>query len=130
MGIRDIPVDLYLAGHTHGGQIRIPFGGPIIIPSRVPRSWARGFRELGATRLNVSAGIGCEHASRLPSMRLFCPPEMTVFSADRTAARPNPGPKPLNRLKPAVPNHGPTQNPPPPLKLVRVRPCLSVFVRV
>ena len=89
MGIRDIPVDLYLAGHTHGGQIRIPFGGPIIIPSRVPRSWARGFRELGATRLNVSAGIGCEHASRLPSMRLFCPPEMTVFSADRTAANKN-----------------------------------------
>jgi hypothetical protein len=91
MGISDVPVDLCLAGHTHGGQIRIPFVGPIVTLSYVPRSWARGFRKVGVTRLNVSAGIGCEHASQLPSMRLFCPPEMTLIEL-RPAPTPAPNP--------------------------------------
>jgi hypothetical protein len=91
MGISDVPVDLCLAGHTHGGQIRIPLVGPIVTLSYVPRSWARGFREVGATRLNVSAGIGCEHAAELPSMRLFCPPEMTLIEL-RPAPTPVPNP--------------------------------------
>jgi hypothetical protein len=76
---RNLPIDLCLAGHTHGGQIRIPFVGPIITLSRVPRAWARGYREIGATRLNVSAGIGCEHLAGLPNIRFACPPEMTLF---------------------------------------------------
>jgi uncharacterized protein len=94
LAVRTIPVDLCLAGHTHGGQIRVPFLGPIITLSHVPRSWARGFHEIGATRLNVSAGIGCEHAAGLPSMRFCCPPEMTLIElrpvqmiAPRAAAR-------------------------------------------
>lgn len=75
----DLPIDLCLAGHTHGGQIRIPFWGPIVTFSHIPRAWARGFRTVGNTRLNVSAGIGAEHASGLPSIRLNCPPEMTLI---------------------------------------------------
>lgn len=77
--MNDLPIDLCLAGHTHGGQIRIPFFGPPIIFSHIPRDWARGFRETGSTRLNVSAGIGAEHAHRLPSIRINCPPEMTLI---------------------------------------------------
>ncbi|MGI6456255.1 MAG: metallophosphoesterase [bacterium] len=73
------PIDLCLAGHTHGGQIRIPGFGPIVTLSAVPRDWALGFREVGQTRLNVSAGVGCEHADGLPDIRIFCPPEFTVF---------------------------------------------------
>ena len=75
----DLPVDLCLAGHTHGGQIRLPGVGPLITLSRVPRDWARGFRSIGTAALNVSAGIGTEHAEGLPPIRVYCPPEMTLL---------------------------------------------------
>ncbi|HUT24872.1 MAG TPA: metallophosphoesterase [Sumerlaeia bacterium] len=78
LDVEDLPVDLCLAGHTHGGQVRIPFYGPVITLSRLPRSWARGFRVVGQTRLNVSAGIGSEHCAELPNLRINCPPEMTL----------------------------------------------------
>ncbi len=80
MSIQDVPIDLCLAGHTHGGQIRIPFVGPLVTLSDVPRAWARGFREVNRTRLNVSAGIGSEHKDRVPPIRLACPPEMTLIT--------------------------------------------------
>lgn len=72
-------MNLCLAGHTHGGQVRVPGLGPIMTLSNVPKEWARGFRKVNYTYLNVSAGIGAEHASGLPSIRLFCPPEITVI---------------------------------------------------
>lgn len=77
--VQDIPADLCLAGHTHGGQIRIPLYGPPVTLSRIPRDWARGFHSTAATRINVSAGIGAEHAAGLPPIRFNCPPEMTLF---------------------------------------------------
>lgn len=79
MKFNDLPIDLCLAGHTHGGQIRIPFYGPPVIFCNIPRAWARGFRKVGNTRLNVSAGIGAEHHGALPSIRINCPPEMTLI---------------------------------------------------
>ncbi|MEN6625743.1 MAG: metallophosphoesterase [Candidatus Sumerlaeia bacterium] len=75
----DLPIDLCLAGHTHGGQIRLPFYGPPITFSRIPRELARGFHKVGKTRLNVSAGIGGEHLAGIPIIRLNCPPEMSLF---------------------------------------------------
>ena len=90
MSVQDLPIDLCLAGHTHGGQIRIPFYGPIVTLSSVPRSWARGFREVGATRLNVSAGVGSEHAAGLPAIRVNCPTEMTLIEV-LPAASSSPG---------------------------------------
>lgn len=77
--VKDLPIDLCLAGHTHGGQVRIPFFGPIVTSSAVPRAWARGYREVGQTRINVSAGIGAGHNKGLPSIRFNCPPEMTLI---------------------------------------------------
>lgn len=75
------PIDLCLAGHTHGGQIRLPFIGPLWTATEyIPRSWARGFRQAGQTHINVSAGIGCEHADGIHSMRFLCPPEMTLIT--------------------------------------------------
>ncbi len=77
---KEFPIDLCLAGHTHGGQVRVPFFGPIVTLTDVPRAMARGFHEWGKTHLNVSAGIGAEHAEELPSIRINCPPEMTLIT--------------------------------------------------
>ena len=75
----DTDVDLCLAGHTHGGQIQLPFIGPLLASSSIPKSWARGFKRIGATSFNVSAGIGVSHAWGLPPMRFRCPPTITVI---------------------------------------------------
>jgi predicted MPP superfamily phosphohydrolase len=79
LDVTELPIDLCLAGHTHGGQIRVPWLGPIVWASRVPSEWARGYHEVGKTRFNVSAGIGAEHVYGMPSIRLNCPPEMTLI---------------------------------------------------
>lgn len=79
LSVHDQPIDLCLAGHTHGGQVRIPFFGPIETNSKVPDSWSIGFHQIGRTRLNVSAGVGFEHGHHFPELRINCPPEMTLI---------------------------------------------------
>ena len=69
-------VDLILAGHTHGGQIRIPFYGPVETMTSMGKKYAAGLHRIGETLLYVSRGVG---TSMLP-IRLFCPPEITVLS--------------------------------------------------
>lgn len=76
---QDYPIDLCLAGHTHGGQIQVPMIGPLMTHSRVSDDLARGFHEVGQTRLNVSAGVGFEHGHHFPAVRVNCPPEMTLI---------------------------------------------------
>ena len=77
--VGDLPVDLCLAGHTHGGQIRVPLYGPLFINCSAPKKWSQGTHRVGDTVLDVSAGIGCTHGDALPSIRFRCPPEMTVI---------------------------------------------------
>lgn len=79
LSLGHLSIDLCLAGHTHGGQVRIPFFGPPITLSRVPREWARGMHEVGNTRINVSAGVGSEHMMDLPAIRFNCPTEISVI---------------------------------------------------
>ncbi|HEX3986137.1 MAG TPA: metallophosphoesterase [Acidobacteriaceae bacterium] len=67
--------DLMLSGHTHGGQIRIPFVPPLFLPE-YGRRYVEGWFQYGATHLYVNRGIG---AIGMP-MRLNCPPEITVFT--------------------------------------------------
>lgn len=79
MGMAEKPIDLCLAGHTHGGQVRLPFFGPLTTYSEVPRDWARGFRRIGIPFLNVSAGVGSNRHEGLPPIRFNCPTEMTLI---------------------------------------------------
>ena len=77
--VETLPVDLCLAGHTHGGQVRLPLIGPLVIDSDVPKAWARGFRRVGVPHLNVSAGAGSNRYGGLPPLRFNCPTEMTLI---------------------------------------------------
>jgi hypothetical protein len=77
--VADLPIDLCLAGHTHGGQVRLPGYGPLVIDSQIPKEWARGFRQIGVPYLNVSAGAGSNRRGGLPPLRFNCPTEMTVI---------------------------------------------------
>ena len=77
--VGEMPIDLCLAGHTHGGQVRLPWYGPLVIDSEVPSDWARGFRRIGIPYLNVSAGAGSNRYEGLPPLRFNCPTEMTLI---------------------------------------------------
>ncbi|MCO5993892.1 metallophosphoesterase [Actinoallomurus rhizosphaericola] len=69
--------DLLLAGHTHGGQVRIPYLGPLITNCGIDRTRARGLHRNGAAWLHVSAGLGT--SPYLP-VRFCCPPEATLLT--------------------------------------------------
>lgn len=64
--------DLMLAGHTHGGQIRLPIIGPILAPSLHGVKYASGVFDEPPTLMHVSRGI-----SSLEPIRFNCPPELT-----------------------------------------------------
>jgi predicted MPP superfamily phosphohydrolase len=74
LSIRGKPVDLLLTGHTHGGQVRLPFIGALESPTKLPRKYAAGLFRFGRTRLYVTRGIGRE----MP-IRFLCRPEVPEF---------------------------------------------------
>lgn len=69
--------DLIVAGNTHGGQIRLPFIGPVPrLPSKLPRSFDEGLFDVGDhTKLFITSGIG----ESGPRARLFNPPEIVII---------------------------------------------------
>ena len=70
----DGPFDLILAGHSHGGQVRIPFYGPLIVPHMVDE-YDLGLFQTAAGPLYVNPGIGWYPVP----IRFNCRPEITVF---------------------------------------------------
>lgn len=66
--------DLMLAGHTHGGQFRLPLLGPILSPSRYGVRFASGTFYLPPTVLHVSRGL-----SGTRQTRFRCPPELAIL---------------------------------------------------
>jgi uncharacterized protein len=67
--------DLILAGHSHGGQVRIPFYGPVVVPSHVDE-YDLGLFQTKAGPLYVNPGIGYLHNFEF---RFNCRPEITVI---------------------------------------------------
>jgi uncharacterized protein len=74
-GVARYGVDLMLSGHTHGGQVRLPFLPAMFLPE-LGEIYVEGLYRLGSTQLYVNRGIG---AVNLP-FRLNCPPEITVIT--------------------------------------------------
>jgi predicted MPP superfamily phosphohydrolase len=68
--------DLVVAGHTHGGQVRLPFVGALVTNSDTPRHLALGASWVGNTLLFVSPGLG---TGKYAPIRFRCPPEASVL---------------------------------------------------
>ena len=76
--------DLALCGHTHGGQIALPGGIPIVVPhGALSRKYARGRFALRGGTLIVTVGVGC---SVLP-LRVFAPPEVVICEMEAASGR-------------------------------------------
>jgi uncharacterized protein len=71
-------VDLYLAGHTHGGQVALPFYGALVTMATTGKRYEHGHFQLGNTHLYVNRGIGME-GGKAPRVRFLARPEVTVI---------------------------------------------------
>jgi len=72
--VANYPVDLQLSGHSHGGQVRFPFVGPIYLPE-LGQKYPLGLRQIGRLKLYTNPGVG---TLRIP-VRWNCPPEVTLI---------------------------------------------------
>jgi len=72
------PVDLQLSGHSHGGQVRVPFLPPLYLPD-LARKYILGQYQIRGLTLYVNAGIGTVDVP----VRMNCPPEITLLTMHR-----------------------------------------------
>lgn len=68
--------ELIVAGHTHGGQVRLPFVGALVTNSSMPRRLVSGLIRMGSAVLHTSPGLG---TSKYAPFRFWCRPEATVL---------------------------------------------------
>lgn len=71
-------VDLYCAGHTHGGQVALPFYGALVTFSKYGKRYEAGLYREGGTWLYLNRGIGME-GGQVPRVRFWARPEVTVI---------------------------------------------------
>lgn len=82
------PFDLLLAGHYHGGQIRLPFLGALYVPEErlgkngyfPPQDRVTGWMDVAGIPQYVSAGLGARNSVPLLAFRLFNPPEINLIT--------------------------------------------------
>ncbi len=75
-------VDLQLSGHTHGGQVRVPFVRPLYLPE-LARKYVWGLYQIRGLALYTNPGLG---TVEIP-VRLNCPPEITLLTIRRASTR-------------------------------------------
>jgi predicted MPP superfamily phosphohydrolase len=71
-----------VAGHTHGGQVRLPVVGALVTNSSMPRRLVSGLMWMGTAVLHTSPGLG---TSKYAPFRFFCRPEATILELTREA---------------------------------------------
>jgi len=72
--LRPYPWDLLLCGHTHGGQVKLPFIGALVASVR-DRRFLEGLREWEGRWVHVTRGVGNLHG-----IRFNCPPEVSLLT--------------------------------------------------
>jgi predicted MPP superfamily phosphohydrolase len=77
-------VDLILSGHTHGGQVRLPWIGALLNPAVHDEIYEQGLRRRPWTQVYTSRGVGTVHLQ----VRFLCRPEVAVLELTG-AARPS-----------------------------------------
>ena len=77
------PVDLQLSGHSHGGQVRLPGIGALVLPEMAEK-YPIGLNRVGNLQVYTNVGLGVIN----PPVRFLCPPEVTflTLSKDQTNA--------------------------------------------
>jgi uncharacterized protein len=77
------PVDLQLSGHSHGGQVRLPGVGALVLPG-MARKYPMGLNRVGTMQVYTNVGLGVVN----PPVRFLCPPEVTFLTlhAERIAS--------------------------------------------
>jgi uncharacterized protein len=74
----DQGADLFLCGHTHGGQVRIPFWGAIVTHAGTGKRYEAGMYRSGKTWIHVSRGLGLEPRPA-QQVRFLCRPEISLI---------------------------------------------------
>ncbi|MEX2421597.1 MAG: metallophosphoesterase [Actinomycetota bacterium] len=72
-----------VAGHTHGGQVRLPFVGALVTNSHLPRRLVSGLIRMGSSFVHVSPGLG---TGKYAPIRFLCRPEATLLELRRVPA--------------------------------------------
>ena len=80
--VASYPVDLQLSGHTHGGQVRLPFLGPLYLVN-LGRKYVWGLYKIGELTLYTNPGLGTVGVP----VRWNCPPEITLLTLRPPARR-------------------------------------------
>lgn len=74
---------LGVGGHTHGGQVRLPFWGALITDSELGHNEASGLVWRGDTAFHISRGLGADPRT---NFRFLCPPAVTVLEVEHPSA--------------------------------------------
>jgi uncharacterized protein len=69
------PIDLQLSGHSHGGQVRVPGIGALILPEMATK-YPSGLYQVGELQLYTNCGLGVV----APPVRFNCPPEVSLLT--------------------------------------------------
>ncbi|MDN6319170.1 MAG: metallophosphoesterase [Marinobacter sp.] len=75
--------DMFLCGHTHGGQICLPGGIPLTLDADCPRHLGRGYWQAHGMQGYTSPGAG----TSVINVRLNCPPEVTIHTLTRNLSQ-------------------------------------------